>query len=347
MSDADWLTTFTPRPLHVYVEEAVTQFGDGPAMDFLGRKWSWRELGQLVDKAAAGFQALGVRPRCPCPGSACPIRPYYTVCYFAVLKAGGTVVNFNPLYVEREIAGQVADSQTRIMVTLDLKDLYDKIETVRADGGLERIIVCPLADILPGLKKTLVQVFSRVRNARPCRRTTRIFFTPTFWPRAARSRLSSFDPATQVAVLQYTGGTTGIPKGAMLTHRNLSANLEQVRVHFASAKSGEERMLCVIPFFHVFAMTVAQNMSIMIGAEMVHLPRFELKLLLKTVARTKPSLFPGVPTIFTAINNARETASHDLSSIRLCISGGAPLPAEVRERFRIADRMPAGRRLWS
>ncbi len=331
MSEDSWLAGFTPRPLQAYLDEAVALYADRPAMDFLGRKWSWREIGDLVDRAAAGFQSIGVGPGVHV-GLCLPNTPYYTVCYFAVLKAGGTVVNFNPLYVEREIASQVADSETRIMVTLDLKVLYDKVETVRADGGLERIVICRMGDILPAMKGLLFGVLKARERARPPLDDAHVPFSdlisdgPQFQP-------VDIDPETQIAVLQYTGGTTGIPKGAMLTHRNLSANLEQVRVHFTSANAGEERMLCVIPFFHVFAMTAAQNLSVMIGAEMVLVPRFELTELLKTIARTKPTLFPGVPTIFTAINNAPQTSSYDLSSIRLCISGGAPLPAEVRERF--------------
>src|SRR5690606_28998164 len=149
----------------------------------------------------------------------------------------------------------------------------------------------------------------------------------------ARPRPIEIDPREDVAVLQYTGGTTGIPKGAMLTHANLSANIEQMQCLFEQADKGREKMLCVLPFFHVFAMTVAQNLSIVLGAEMVLMPRFELKALLDTIRRKKTTLFPGVPTIYTAINNAEATKTYDLTTIKLCISGGAPLPVEVKSQF--------------
>jgi long-chain acyl-CoA synthetase len=144
---------------------------------------------------------------------------------------------------------------------------------------------------------------------------------------------AAIDPLHDVAVLQYTGGTTGTPKGAMLTHANLLANAMQCRLWFQGTKEGGERVLAVLPFFHVFAMTSAMNFAITVGAEIIMLPRFELKMLLDTIARKKPTIFPGVPTIYTAINNAKETASYDLSSIRSCISGGAPLPVEVKNSF--------------
>jgi len=328
----EWLERFEPRLLHSYLDEAVAAYPDRPAIDFLGRKWTWRQLGAEVDRAAAGFRALGVTKGVHV-GLCLPNTPYYTICYFAVLKAGGTVVNFNPLYVEREIAFQTRDSGTRIMVTLDLTALYDKVEAVRAEGLLDTIVHCPMADILPSVKRVLFGVFKAGERAKVPNDVAHVAYGALL-SEGAIATPAAFDPGDAVAVLQYTGGTTGKPKGAMLTHRNLSANLEQVRVHFASADVGAERMLCVIPFFHVFAMTAAQNLSVMIGAEMIQVPRFDLKQLLKTIVRTRPTLFPGVPTIFTAINNAPATANYDLSSIRLCISGGAPLPGEVRERFQ-------------
>ncbi|WP_049792561.1 long-chain-fatty-acid--CoA ligase [Polymorphum gilvum] len=327
----EWCAAFTARATHEYLEDAVRSFPGRPAVDFLGKAWTYREIGELVNRTAAGLQGLGIGKGTKV-GLCLPNTPYYTIFYFAVLKIGGTVVNFNPLYVEREIAFQARDAEVRIMVTLDLKVIYDKVEAVRREGVFDRIIVCPMADILPQPKKALFTLFKGKERAKVAEDAAHVRFAGLV-ARGGAPKAVTIDPDTDVAVLQYTGGTTGVPKGAMLTHRNLSANIEQMRDIFHSARPGEERMLCVLPFFHVFAMTVAQNLAVILGAEMVLMPRFELKMLLDTIRRTKPTLFPGVPTIYTAINNSPMTPKYDLTSIKLCISGGAPLPVEVKETF--------------
>jgi len=327
----EWRSAFTPRPVHDYLEDTVREFGDRPAIDFLGRVWSYADLGALVDKTAAGLQAMGVKPGVHV-GLCLPNTPYYTIFYFAILKIGGTVVNFNPLYVKREIEFQARDADVRIMVTLDLKMLFDTVEAVRAEGALDKVIVCSMSSCLPTVKSIAFSLLKRKEVARIPEGSTYIRFEELTkgvgWPEPVE-----IDPETATAVLQYTGGTTGVPKGAMLTHRNLSANIEQMNCVFDMAKRGEEKLLCVLPFFHVFAMTAAQNLSVVLGAEMVLQPRFELKSLLSVIARKKVTLFPGVPTIYTAINNSPLTRKYDLGSVRVCISGGAPLPVEVKQTF--------------
>ncbi|MXN63658.1 AMP-binding protein [Stappia sp. GBMRC 2046] len=332
MNDTEaWLKAFRPRPLHEYIDEAVSRFADRPAVDFLGKGWTYAELGQMVDQAAAGLKALGVEKGTRV-GLCLPNTPYYTTYYFAVLKLGGIVVNFNPLYVQREIAFQARDSGARIMVTLDLKVIYDKVEDVRKEGALDKIVVCRMADILPQPKKFLFSLFKASERADVPNDAAHVFHNDLV-AKGGSVEAAEIDPAEDVAVLQYTGGTTGVPKGAMLTHANLSANIEQMRTVFSAAEPGREKMLCVLPFFHVFAMTVVQNKSIALGAEMVMIPRFELKLLLDTIRRKKITLFPGVPTLYTAINNAELTRKYDLKSIKFCLSGGAPLPVEVKNQF--------------
>ncbi|MBD1547884.1 long-chain-fatty-acid--CoA ligase [Roseibium aggregatum] len=332
----EWRSAFTPRPVHGYLEDTVRQFGDRPAIDFLGRMWSYAQLGALVDKTAAGLQAIGVKPGVHV-GLCLPNTPYYTIFYFAILKIGGTVVNFNPLYVKREIEFQARDADVRIMVTLDLKMIFDTVEAVRAEGALDKIIVCSMSSCLPTVKSIAFKLLKRKEVARIPDGTTHIRFED-LTKGVGRPESVEIDPETATAVLQYTGGTTGVPKGAMLTHRNLSANIEQMNCVFQMAKKGEEKLLCVLPFFHVFAMTAAQNLSVILGAEMVLQPRFELKSLLNVITRKKVTLFPGVPTIYTAINNSPLTQKYDLSSIRVCISGGAPLPVEVKQKFEALTR---------
>ncbi len=327
----EWCRAFTPRPVHEYLEETVKTYGDRPAADFLGKVWTYREYGELVDKTAAGLQAMGVK-RGVHVGLCLPNTPYYTIFYFAILKVGGTVVNFNPLYVERELAFQARDADVRIMVTMDLALIYDKVEAIRRENVLDRIIVCPMAAILPQPKKILFSLFKRKELANIPNDAAHVRFED-LQSVPGKATPVSIDPTTDVAVLQYTGGTTGVPKGAMLSHQNLSANIEQMQCIFERAEPGKEKLLCVLPFFHVFAMTVGQNLAVVLAAEMVLQPRFEMKALLDVIKRKKVTLFPGVPTIYTAINNSPLTKNYDLSTIRICLSGGAPLQVEVKESF--------------
>ena len=252
--------------LPVLLDEAVRRFGDRPAIDFMGRVWSYRAIGRLVDQVADGLRRLGV-----CKGRQVglllPNTPYSVIFYFAVLKAGGIVVNYNPLYTARELAVQIRDSRTTVMVVMDLERLYRPVAEIARESGLSHLIVCPMAEVLPVAKGLLFRLFKRAEQARipddgmhvPFRRLLR--GSPV--PRA------SLPAANDVAVLQYTGGTTGIPKGAMLTHANLMANARQI-VTFAgpgALREGEERVLVILPLFHVFAMTVALNTAVRIGAQ--------------------------------------------------------------------------------
>ena len=309
---------------------AVARWGSRPAMDFLGRRWSYRELGDLVERATRGLQDIGVGGGTKV-GLCLPNTPYYVVFYYAVLRAGGTVVNFNPLYVERELTHQIADSGTTIMVVLDLESVYRKVANVAAQAGLERLVVCPMAAILPATKAVLFRLFKRRDVASIPHDRLHLSFAAATANRQPAT-LVAVDPA-DLAVLQYTGGTTGLPKGAMLSHGNLMANCRQVRAHWNGGKPGQERVLAVLPFFHVFAMTSVLNYAISMAAEIVMLPRFELAAMLKTIKRCRITIVNAVPTIYTAVNMAAASGKADLSSIAFSVSGGAPLPGEVRERF--------------
>ncbi len=329
-SNVDWHAPIGPKPLYEVLDDTVAKFGDHPCADFLGKRYTYGEIGDLVDRAATGLQSLGVG-RDVRVGLFLPNTPYFVIFYYAVLKCGGTVVNFNPLYAEREIAHQIEDSGTNLMVTLDLKVLHDKMSRMLTDTRLNRLIMCPMADILPFPKNLLFTLFKRGEIARFPDNDRHIRFESVVANdgRLAPVRVSADD----VAVLQYTGGTTGTPKGAMLTHGNLVANTEQCAMWFPAVDWGAERMLGVIPFFHVFAMTAVMNLSIRIGAEIIMLPRFELHTVLQTIDKKKPTIFPAVPTIYTAINAHPKRDKYDLTSIKACISGGAPLPVDVKQTF--------------
>ncbi len=329
--DVDWAAAIPDEPLPEVLERSVAQFGDRPCVDFLGKGYSYREIGVLVDRAARGFQALGVGPGSNV-GLLLPNTPYFVICFYAVLKAGGTVVNFNPLYVAEEIERQVLDSQTSILVTLDVISLLPKAAAVLDSKALEKIVVCSMADILPFPKNYLYPFVRRSDIARVPRDGRYLRFDDltdndgAVAPVAIRSR-------EHVAVLQYTGGTTGIPKGAMLTHANIAINARQVAAWFPGLAAGGERIYGVLPLFHVFAMTSVMNLGVLGAAEMVLAPRFDLDQALRVIDRKKITLFPGVPTVYNAINQHPDLDNHDLSSLKYCFSGGAPLPVEVKRAF--------------
>lgn len=326
----DWRAPIPAKPLYAILDDAVAQFSDRPCADFLGKSFTYREIGDLVNRAAKGLQAIGVGPGTHV-GLFLPNTPYYIVCYFAVLKSGGTVVNFNPLYAEREIAHQIEDSETDIMVTLDLAVLHGKLARMLTDTRLNRLVMCRMTGILPPLKSVLYRLFKKKEQADVPQDDRHLWFDDLV------ANNGHFTPAAvdtdAVAVLQYTGGTTGVPKGAMLTHANLYANAIQSRMWFKDARPGQEVTVAVLPFFHVFAMTVVLNLSLILGVRIILMPRFELAALLKQIAKDKPTLFSAVPTIYNALANHPSLSKYDMTSFRMCISGGAPLPLEVKQKF--------------
>jgi long-chain acyl-CoA synthetase len=315
------------------LDEAVVRYADRPAMEFMGRRWTYRQLGTLVDRATRGLQDLGVRHG-DRVGLCLPNTPYFPILYYATLRAGGVVVNFNPLYVERELLQQVKDSGTRIMAVPDLAAIHGKVAAIAAEGGLRRVVLCSMASILPPLKGAAYRALKRRETARIARRDDLHLSFRHLVANAAAPDPVPIDPGRDLAVLQYTGGTTGVPKGAMLTHANLTANSRQVSMHMSGLVPGGERVLAVLPLFHVFAMTSVMNFAVEMGAEIILHPRFVLEDVMRAIERQRVTIFPAVPTIYGAINKAADGgAARDLTSIKACISGGAPLPGEVRERF--------------
>ncbi len=315
-----------------FLDRAARDYGGRPAIDFLGRRWTYTQLAAAVDRAAAGLQSLGVKQG-DRVGLCLPNTPHFVIGYYAVLKIGAVVVNYNPLYVERELEHQIRDSSTSVMLVIDVPDIHCKVAAVAERAGLRKVVVCSLAEALPAAKSLLYKIVKRKqRLARLPLDGRHMTFAELLVSRdqVRPVAISSDD----LAVLQYTGGTTGTPKGAMLTHANVIANSGQNVAYDPTRKLGEERVLGVLPLFHVFAMTVVMNYSVESAAEMVLLPRYELKATLKALLTTKPTVFPAVPTIYGAIAKLAEKEKRDLSFIQLCISGGAPLPIEVGDHFR-------------
>jgi len=274
---------------------------------------------------------------------ALPNIPQYPMAFYGALLAGAVVVPTNPLYTEREMQHQLADSGARVLVMLDT--LYPIVRAVRKQTALEHIIVTSPADFLPPLLRALYPLSQR-RTGSPEPHLTRKEWHDDQALHILHTRLQSHtgddreafnspEPvqASDLAVLQYTGGTTGLPKGARLSHRNLLANAMQTRAWIPQAREGEEVVLCVAPFFHAYGLTVGMNFALLAAASMALLPRFKAQDVVKAIRRYQPTIFPGIPTMYLAL--MREAGKHpdDLKSIKYCISGAAPPPAQVQADF--------------
>jgi long-chain acyl-CoA synthetase len=316
-------------PVDELLRTSARAHGGSPAIDFMGRQWTYAGLDKLVDRAAKGLQGLGV-VRGTRVGLCLPNTPYSVIFFFATLRAGGAVVNYNPLYVERELAHAIRDSGTDIMVTMDLAVMYPKVAAV-AQTGLRHVIVCPMAGALP-LVKGLLFPIARSKDLARIGAGPQIIRYDALMRNDGELTSVPVDVA-DTAVLQYTGGTTGVPKAAELTHANITSNCAQVIAGMGMESIGQERVVGVLPLFHVFALNSVMILSVQTASLMILVPRFDLQDLLNTIARTKPTMFPAVPTIYTALVEAAERQKVDLRSIRLCISGGAPLPVETRQHF--------------
>lgn len=337
-----WLKSYPPglewdrpiplHPVHELIEDAARRFPDRPFMDFLSRRTNYREGMDLINRFATGLQQMGIK-KGDRIGLFLPNTPYYIIAYFAILKVGAVVVNFNPLYPAREVQHHIEDAGVETLITVDLKLTHEKLPGMIGHSPLKRIIMCSLAKALPFPKNLLYPLAKRKDISFWPRDAHHVAFEKILAPIGSLPAPVEIDPAKDLAVLQYTGGTTGIPKGAMLTHGNIYANAVQSGWWFQGSKPGEEKMLGVLPFFHVFAMTAVMNLAVRLGAEIIMLPQFKLDEAMETISKKKPTLFPAVPTIYTAIIHHPHLSRYDLSSIKECISGGAPLPIEVRLQF--------------
>lgn len=338
--DYPWLANYPPKPdWHMQIQpELMTNIFDKTAakkpdiqaLDFMGKTYTWSDLSEAVNKFAAGLQSMDVKKGAKI-GLFLPNCPLSIIAYYGILKAGATVVNFNPLYVHDELTHQIEDSETDIMVTLDLDMLYEKMEDMLSGTRLKKLIIGKFTDMLPFPKNLLFPLVKR-KDIAKIKNTDRITWLDDLMNNDAQLKPVEIDPLEDIAVLQYTGGTTGVPKGAMLTHMNIYANAAQAYASFPEPTE-HEKMLAVLPFFHVFAMTVCLNMAVFAGMEIVTIPRFDLNDTLDLIHKKKPKYMPAVPAIYGAINNHPKLKNYDLSSLDFCISGGAPLPVEVKKKF--------------
>lgn len=334
----DWTETFKGKPLPALLEETSARYGRRACTNFLGKELTYAQIQKLVDRVAEGLQKRGVKKGVNI-GLLLPNTPTFLIFYFGILKAGGTVVNFNPLYTVEELASQVKDSEIQLMVTLDLKALFPKVEALLASGVLPGAVVCPFAKLLPGVKSVLFRVLKsgELSAWKKSPQAAKIIAYKDLIANDGKPQAVAIDPDEDVAVLQYTGGTTGTPKGAMLTHSNLTINVEQQRRWSPGLVVGEESVIGILPFFHVFGMTVVMNFAIANAGTMILVPRFELGQALALIRSLKPTLMPGVPTLYNALLTSPKLEQGNLASLKFCFSGGAPLPVEVKRNFEGAS----------
>lgn len=325
-----------PRLLTEPLDHAVSRYPNRVCVDFLGREWTYAEIGDLVDRVATGLQqqGLGKGDRF---GLCLPNTPYSVIMYFAVLRAGAMVVNINPLYSESEVEFLITNAGAKMVAVPDLELLHGKVAAAVGkadeDGNkpLEKIVLCPMADVLPFWKSVGLRTLKRSALAKKQAGIDYIDYRDLA-AHAPEPKPVEMEP-DDVAVLQYTGGTTGRPKGAMLTHANLTANSAQMMLHVGVERDQQERTLGVLPLFHVFALTCVMNFGVDTASELVLLPRFEMDEVLKTVKRKPPTQMFGVPTIYNALGSLPDDKLPDLSMVLTSCSGGAPLPLDVRTKF--------------
>lgn len=336
-----WLKHYEPGVPHSIDYPAVSlydlfrksteTYSKQEAFSFMGRVLSYGELLSEVESFAAALENLGVKkgdrvavhlPNCT----------QFPIAFFAALSLGAIVVPCNPMYTGREMTHQLKDSGAETIITMTR--FYKMIKSIQAQTNLKNIIVTNIKDYFPGLLRFLYTVAKEKKEGD---RITLEAGDHSLTALIAAHRGKKAAPVAtgpeDRAAFMYTGGSTGVSKGAVLLHRNLVANTYQVKAWNSKFKEGEEIILAVLPFFHSFGMTTCLNLGLLTGCKVVALPRFVLADVLKTIDKEKPTLFPGVPTMYVAINNAPDLKQHDLSSITVCVSGAAPLPVEVQQTF--------------
>src|SRR6266700_2299226 len=328
------------EPLTWLLDQAVHNHSDQTAIIYYGNRLNYAQLSSLANRFAAALQKLSIQ-KGDRVAIALPNIPQYPIAFYGALRAGAVVVPTNPLYTEREMQYQLAESGARVIVMLDM--FYPVVRAIRAKTALEHVVITSPADYLPPLLRTLYPLSQRnAKHPEPrltekeLREDATLHSLSGMIESHTKGGVELFNlPAhltgDDLATLQYTGGTTGLSKGAMLTHRNLLANALQTRAWNVQARDGEEITLCVAPFFHSYGLTAGMNLSILAAATMILLPQFKVKAVVKAIRRYHPTQLPGIPTMYISIMKEIGRHSEELRSIKYCISGASALPAKVRE----------------
>ncbi len=327
--------TYPDVPLTQFLIDAANDYPNRDALVFFGKSMTFRQLLNDVTCFARALKRLGVEPG-ERVGIMLPNSPQAVIAYYAALFVGAIVVQINPLYMKKELLHQLSDSGTETIVCLDL--VWSRVQEVNPETHLKRVIVTRLNDYLPFPKNWLYSLKTKLGGQYTSIRydlKTHSFLSLIRNCSASSDTVEPTCHSTEdVALLQYTGGTTGLAKGAMLTHRNLVANCTQAEAWLYKANRDQQHSFVgVLPFFHVYGMTTVMNLAMKLAARIILVPRFDLDLILKMIDKYKPSFFPGAPTMYVGLINHPKISRYDLSSIEACLSGSAPLPLEVQEQF--------------
>jgi long-chain acyl-CoA synthetase len=324
---------YSEDPVQNYLLKTAERFPDKIAIHFMGKELTYKQLYDDALSFAGYLQEIGISKN-DRVAIMLPNTPQAVISYFGILIAGGIVVQTNPLYTERELEYQMQDSGAKAIITLDI--LYPRVSKVMPQTNLQHIIVTAIKDYLP-FPKNLAYPFIQKKQygivVKVKHEGSTHLFSETIKVKRNNITTYDFNSDEDIALLQYTGGTTGSPKGVMLTHKNLISNTTMSEAWLYKAKVGEGSMLGIVPFFHVYGMTVCMILSIKMACKMILLPKFDALTTLKTIHKQRPTLFPGAPTIYIGLLNHPDLKKYDLSSIEACISGSAPLPLEVQEKF--------------
>ena len=335
----EWDMQFEPMTLPDMLARTTAHDPAAPFLHFMGRTYSYQNVLDEAHRFALGLMEMGIE-KGDRVGLFLPNVPIYASAYYGAMMAGAIVVNFSPLYSVEELAWQVADSGTLVLVTVDVPDLYDTAARVLEASQLETLVVGRVSAMLPWVTGLAMKLFKRgdianIAYSETVRDWSEVLADASVAKgrKGRASALPTIDPHEDLALLQYTGGTTGRPKGAMLGHSQLTVNAQQVAAINPFGDPRGEVFMGALPFFHVFANTALLNHAVATGASIAMVPRFETAQVLKTIEKYKATGFPGVPTMFQAMLDHPDLAKTDLSSLKVCISGGAPMPAAVHAKF--------------
>ena len=332
-----WDAPLDPKPVQQLLEDAAAAWPDKPALQFMGRRIDYRELDALASRAAKGLQALGVKPGVHV-GLFLANTPHYLIALFGIWKAGGTAVNYSPLDAAKVLEHKIEDSRTDVLVTLDLAALYPQMAGMLGRTRLKKLVVGSVAEMSGQPDQVAAHMKAGKQTVQVASDEHHMSFAALLDNDGKYTPHPLGELTEAIALLQYTGGTTGLPKGAMLTHANLSSAVAQVMETCnltppVLEAGGKERVLAVLPPFHIYALTVNMLLGVRLAAEVIQHVRFDPKAALADISSQKVTVFAGVPTMFAALINDPDTPRHDLRSLKLCNSGGAPLPVELGRRF--------------